>query len=172
MSNMKKLCVGIMACGVVFGVGNVTTQAAPANDKNCGDFGGDKQAVMDFWYNNGYSATNDPHDLDRDNDGLPCETTKGDWDNFVAKKEAAKKEETAQETTKPEETTSSTPATTEEKAEDNIQTTPEQPVQQPTETKEQGEVLPKTATNDVAMMGLAGLMAAAGGVLMMKRRKK
>ncbi|WP_410914452.1 LPXTG cell wall anchor domain-containing protein [Priestia filamentosa] len=158
---MKKLCAGIMACGVVFGVSNVTAQAAPANDKNCGDFGGDKQAVMDFWYNNGYSATNDPHDLDRDNDGLPCETSKGDWDNFVAKKEAAKKEETAQETTEPE-----------EKAEDNIQTTPEQPVQQPSETKEQGEALPKTATNDVAMMGLAGLMAAAGGVLMMKRRKK
>ncbi|MFP3886123.1 LPXTG cell wall anchor domain-containing protein [Priestia filamentosa] len=161
MINMKKLCAGIMACGVVFGVSNVTAQAAPANDKNCGDFGGDKQAVMDFWYNNGYSATNDPHDLDRDNDGLPCETSKGDWDNFVAKKEAAKKEETAQETTEPE-----------EKAEDNIQTTPEQPVQQPSETKEQGEALPKTATNDVAMMGLAGLMAAAGGVLMMKRRKK
>ncbi len=31
---------------------------------------------MEFWHSNGYSATNDPHDLDRDNDGLPCEVKK------------------------------------------------------------------------------------------------
>ncbi|WP_053102074.1 LPXTG cell wall anchor domain-containing protein [Priestia filamentosa] len=173
MKNLKKLCAGIMACGFVLGVGNVTTQAAPSDDKNCIDFKGDKQALMDFWYQNGYNANNDPHDLDRDNDGLPCETTKGEWDQYVAEKEEAKKEDSAtEETTKQEESTSTTPATTEEKSDDDKQSTVTTTKEESTETKEQGEALPNTATNDVAMMGLAGLMAAAGGVLMFKRRKK
>ena len=41
-----------------------------------------KQEVMEFWHSNGYSATNDPHDLDRDNDGLPCEVKKGIMTNL------------------------------------------------------------------------------------------
>ncbi len=46
---------------------------------------------MEFWHSNGYSATNDPHDLDRDNDGLPCEVKKGDYDQFLASKQPTKK---------------------------------------------------------------------------------
>ncbi len=57
-------------------------------DRDCGEFT-THQAVMDFWYSNGYSATNDPHDLDRDNDGLPCEVSKGEYDAYVANKKAA-----------------------------------------------------------------------------------
>ncbi len=49
---------------------------------------------MEFWHSNGYSATNDPHDLDRDNDGLPCEVKKGDYDQFLASKQPTKKMKT------------------------------------------------------------------------------
>lgn len=48
---------------------------------------------MEFWHSNGYSATNDPHDLDRDNDGLPCEV-KRDYDQFLASKQPTKKMKT------------------------------------------------------------------------------
>lgn len=70
-------------------------------DRNCGDFNGDAQAVMQFWYDHGYSAENDPSNLDGDADGLPCEVTTEGWEDFVASQEV-KKEETA--TPEPEET--------------------------------------------------------------------
>ncbi len=47
----------------------------------------------------------DAHDLDRDNDGLPCEVKKGDYDQFVASKQTTKKDETKpQEPVKQEDT--------------------------------------------------------------------
>ncbi|WP_042455053.1 excalibur calcium-binding domain-containing protein [Neobacillus dielmonensis] len=67
---------------------SVSTIGAKAQDMDCKDFS-THGAVMDFWYNNGYSATNDPHDLDRDNDGLPCEVTKAEYDTYVAQQKAA-----------------------------------------------------------------------------------
>lgn len=42
---------------------------------------------MAFWYENGYSASNDPHGLDRDNDGLACEVSQSEYDNYVASQE-------------------------------------------------------------------------------------
>lgn len=65
---------------------SLDTQAA-VNDKDCGDFSS-HQEVMEFWYANGFSAENDPHDLDRDNDGLACEVSQSEYDSFVADKEA------------------------------------------------------------------------------------
>ncbi|WKA51935.1 excalibur calcium-binding domain-containing protein [Planococcus liqunii] len=65
---------------------SLETQAA-VNDKDCGDFSS-HQEVMEFWYANGFSAENDPHDLDRDNDGLACEVSQSEYDSFVADKEA------------------------------------------------------------------------------------
>ncbi|MCA1321578.1 excalibur calcium-binding domain-containing protein [Bacillus tianshenii] len=80
---MKKLLVGVIT-------GFLLLQVLPVKglafvDKNCSDFSS-KQAVMDFWYANGYSATYDPHGLDRDNDGLPCEVSKGEYDSYVQSK--------------------------------------------------------------------------------------
>jgi len=63
----------------------VTGFVAPAfaqGDVDCGDFNGDGRAVAKFWVENGFSATNDPHRLDGDGDGLPCEASQADIDYY------------------------------------------------------------------------------------------
>ncbi len=88
---MKKLLVSATAFTLLtVGYSSSAFAAKNPNDKNCGHFK-NKQEVMEFWHSNGYSATNDPHDLDRDNDGLPCEVKKGDYDQFIASKQTDKK---------------------------------------------------------------------------------
>ncbi|PGK39822.1 cell wall anchor protein, partial [Bacillus anthracis] len=102
---MKKLLVSATAFTLLtVGYSSSAFAAKNPNDKNCGHFK-NKQEVMEFWHNNGYSATNDPHDLDRDHDGLPCEVKKGDYDQFIASKQATKKDEN-----KPQEQTKQEPA--------------------------------------------------------------
>lgn len=93
---MKKKIIGVVF-GTLLVLGSALNVGAVENDKNCGDFVGD--GAIAFWYENGYSAGNDPHDLDRDNDGLPCETTQSQYDNYVASQEAdnTSEEETATE---------------------------------------------------------------------------
>ncbi|MBL4644631.1 MAG: excalibur calcium-binding domain-containing protein [Candidatus Pacebacteria bacterium] len=44
------------------------------DDKNCGDFATQKAAQL-FYISQG-GPTEDPHDLDRDNDGIACENNK------------------------------------------------------------------------------------------------
>lgn len=88
---MKKLLVSATAFTLLtVGYSSSAFAAKNPNDKNCGHFK-NKQEVMEFWHSNGYSATNDPHDLDRDNDGLPCEVKKGDYDQFIASKQTTKR---------------------------------------------------------------------------------
>jgi glucan-binding YG repeat protein len=84
---MRSLLFSISAVFVLL-FGFSTNANAISGDKDCGDFSS-KQAVMDFWYNYGYSASYDPHDLDRDNDGYPCEVSKGDYDNYLSNKSGA-----------------------------------------------------------------------------------
>ncbi|MES1054557.1 excalibur calcium-binding domain-containing protein [Bacillus thuringiensis] len=101
---MKKLLVSASAFALLtVGYSSATYAEQNPNDKDCKHFGS-KQEVMEFWYNNGYSASNDPHDLDRDNDGLPCEVKKGDYDQFVVSKQKDKEEakKKAEETAKAE----------------------------------------------------------------------
>ncbi len=102
---MKKLLVSATAVTLLtVGYSSAAFAEKNPNDKDCGHFK-KKQEVMEFWHSNGYSATNDPHDLDRDNDGLPCEVKKGDYDQFVASKQTTKKDETKpQEPVKQEDT--------------------------------------------------------------------
>jgi glucan-binding YG repeat protein len=64
------------------------SKASAFNDKDCGDFSSGTE-VMEFWYNNGYSASYDPHRLDGDNDGLPCEISQSEYDDYVAGKKAS-----------------------------------------------------------------------------------
>ncbi|ETP69455.1 LPXTG cell wall anchor domain-containing protein [Planococcus glaciei] len=60
---------------------------ADINDKDCGDFSS-QQEVMEFWYANGFNATNDPHRLDGDDDGLACEVSQSEYNNFLVSKKA------------------------------------------------------------------------------------
>ncbi|PEU77037.1 cell wall anchor protein [Bacillus anthracis] len=185
---MKKLLVSATAFTLLtVGYSSSAFAAKNPNDKNCGHFK-NKQEVMEFWHSNGYSATNDPHDLDRDNDGLPCEVKKGDYDQFIASKQTNKKDEN-----KPQEQTKQEPAKQENTKQENTkqENTKQEPAKQeqtkPQTTvketkkdtntavkkddKKQGEKLPNTASNGVTMM-LASLgLAAVGSVLMFRRKK-
>ncbi|MEI4603142.1 excalibur calcium-binding domain-containing protein [Bacillus cereus] len=194
---MKKLLASATAVTLLtVGYSSAAFAEKNPNDKNCSHFK-NKQEVMEFWHSNGYSATNDPHDLDRDNDGLPCEVKKGDYDQFLANKQTTKKDENKpQEQTKQEnnkqENTKQEPAKQENNKQENskqnnqtINNKQEQTKPQTTakeakkntntvvkkETKKQGEKLPNTASNGVTMM-LASLgLALAGSVLMFRRKK-
>ncbi|CAM3872298.1 hypothetical protein [Alkalicoccus chagannorensis] len=46
--------------------------AVQADTYNCDDFD-TGQEVWEFWEENGYSSENDPNGLDGDSDGVPCE---------------------------------------------------------------------------------------------------
>lgn len=174
---MKKLLVSATAFTLLtVGYSSSAFAAKNPNDKNCGHFN-NKQEVMEFWHSNGYSATNDPHDLDRDNDGLPCEVNKGDYDQFVASKQTTKQDEnkpqenTKQENTK-QEPAKQEPAKQEDtKSQTTNETKKDTNTAVKTEDKKQGEKLPNTASNGVTMM-LASLgLAAIGSVLMFRRKK-
>ena len=138
---MKKLFAGMMALG--FLLAGQSTFVFAEDDRNCDDFS-NKEEVMAFWYENGYNANNDPHDLDRDNDGLPCETSKGEYDAYVASREAKDDEADA--------TDSQSGSDSEEK-------------------QTEGEALPDTATDNIGMMTLGAALAAAGGILALRKTK-
>ncbi|PEV02186.1 hypothetical protein CN417_28650 [Bacillus thuringiensis] len=74
---MKKLVVLLFSFVFLFVSYNSSVYAAKsANDtKNCSDFKSQKDA-QNFWNQNGYGVGNDPHQLDKDKDGIPCEDTK------------------------------------------------------------------------------------------------
>ncbi|RDY71211.1 hypothetical protein DXT76_08785, partial [Halobacillus trueperi] len=42
-------------------------------DKDCSDFDSTAEAEQ-YWEENGYDENNDPDGLDRDKDGVPCES--------------------------------------------------------------------------------------------------
>ncbi|PEX41525.1 excalibur calcium-binding domain-containing protein, partial [Bacillus thuringiensis] len=170
---MKKLLASATAVTLLtVGYSSAAFAEKNPNDKNCSHFK-NKQEVMEFWHSNGYSATNDPHDLDRDNDGLPCEVKKGDYDQFLASKQTTKKDENKpQEQTKQENNKQEN--NKQENSKQNNQTTTKETKKNTNtvvkkETKKQGEKLPNTASNGVTMM-LASLgLALAGSVLMFRR---
>ncbi|MEB9908218.1 MULTISPECIES: excalibur calcium-binding domain-containing protein [Bacillus cereus group] len=167
---MKKLLASATAFTLLtVGYSSAAFAEKNPNDKNCGHFK-NKQEVMEFWHSNGYSATNDPHDLDRDNDGLPCEVKKGDYDQFLASKQPTKKDENKpqeqvkQENTKQENTQQNNQATN-NKQEQTKQTAVK------AETKKQGEKLPNTASNGVTMMLASAGLVLAGSILIFRRKK-
>ncbi|PEZ84474.1 cell wall anchor protein [Bacillus cereus] len=162
---MKKLLASATAFTLLtVGYSSATFAEKNPNDKNCGHFK-NKQEVMEFWHSNGYSATNDPHDLDRDNDGLPCEVKKGDYDQFVASKQTTKKDENKPPEPVKQENTQQNNQATNNKQEQTKQTTVK------TETKKQGEKLPNTASNGVTMMLASAALVLAGSILVFRRKK-
>ena len=138
---MKKLFAGVMALG--FLLAGQSTFVFAEDDRNCDDFS-NKEEVMAFWYENGYNANNDPHDLDRDNDGLPCETSKGEYDAYVASREDK---------------------------DDEAGATDSQSGSDSEENQTEGEALPDTATDNIGMMTLGAALAAAGGILALRKTK-
>lgn len=139
---MKKKLVGTVL-GSFLVLGSALNVGAVENDRDCGDFSSHEE-VMAFWYENGYSADNDPHDLDRDNDGLACEVSQSEYDSYVANQEADNSSD---------ETASEEEATTEEET-------------------EEGAALPNTASNGPLMMLFGAGLAGAGSLLLFRRQKQ
>ncbi|HDR4903161.1 TPA: excalibur calcium-binding domain-containing protein [Bacillus cereus] len=162
---MKKLLASATAFTLLtVGYSSAAFAEKNPNDKNCGHFK-NKQEVMEFWHSNGYSATNDPHDLDRDNDGLPCEVKKGDYDQFLASKQPTKKDENKPQEQVKQENTQQNNQATNNKQEQTKQTAVK------AETKKQGEKLPNTASNGVTMMLTSAGLVLAGSILIFRRKK-
>ncbi|MGN7198334.1 excalibur calcium-binding domain-containing protein [Bacillus mycoides] len=177
---MKKLLASATAFTLLtVGYSSSAFAAKSPNDtKNCGHFKSQQDAQA-FWDQNGYGVGNDPHRLDNDKDGIPCEdykyptSTNTTTENKETTKpqEQTKQENTKQENTKQEnskqnnQTTNTKPQTTAKETKKNTNTVVKK------ETKKQGEKLPNTASNGVTMM-LASLgLALAGSVLMFRRKK-
>lgn len=162
---MKKLLASATAVTLLtVGYSSAAFAEKNPNDKDCGHFK-DKQEVMEFWHSNGYSATNDPHDLDRDNDGLPCEVKKGDYDQFLAIQQSTKKDENKPQEQVKQENTQQNNQQTNNKQEQTKQTAVK------TETKKQGEKLPNTASNGVTMMLASAALVLIGSILVFRRKK-
>ncbi|OYD08777.1 excalibur calcium-binding domain-containing protein [Paludifilum halophilum] len=75
---MKKFIGFVAALTFFFLIGNGSALAA--TDKNCSDFSTWKEA-QDFFEENG-GPGEDPYNLDRDKDGLACETLSGFDPNY------------------------------------------------------------------------------------------
>ncbi|ALS76876.1 hypothetical protein AUC31_17345 [Planococcus rifietoensis] len=50
-----------------------TDEASSAPKMECVDFNSHEE-LLEYWYGNGYSADNDPHNLDEDANGIPCDS--------------------------------------------------------------------------------------------------
>ncbi|HDV8362482.1 TPA: excalibur calcium-binding domain-containing protein [Bacillus cereus] len=177
---MKKLLASATAVTLLtVGYSSSAFAAKSPNDtKNCGHFKSQQDAQA-FWDQNGYGVGNDPHRLDNDKDGIPCEdykypkSTNTTTENKETNKpqEQPKQENTKQENSKQNNQTTNNkqeqtkPQTTAKETKKNTNTVVKK------ETKKQGEKLPNTASNGVTMM-LASLgLALAGSVLMFRRKK-
>ncbi len=140
---MKKKFVGVVF-GSFLVLGSALNVGAVENDKDCGDFSSHEE-VMAFWYENGFDANNDPHDLDRDNDGLACEVSQSEYDSYVANQQS---DDSSNEAAGEEET-----ATEEDES-------------------EEGAALPNTASNGPLMMLLGAGLAGAGSLLLFRRKNQ
>jgi LPXTG-motif cell wall-anchored protein len=194
---MKKLLASATAFTLLtVGYSSAAFAAKSPNDtKNCEHFKSQQEAQA-FWDQNGYGVGNDPHRLDNDKDGIPCEdykypkSTNTTTDNKETTKpqeqttkkdenkpqEQVKQENAKKETVKQENSNQNNQATNNKQEQTKPQTTAKETKKDTNtvvkkETKKQGEKLPNTASNGVTMM-LASLgLALAGSVLMFRRKK-
>lgn len=150
---MKKGIAGILTGSLLF-IGTTLSVGAVENDRDCGEFASHDE-VMAFWYENGYNAENDPHDLDRDNDGLACEVSQGEYDSYVANQEDDDEASGEQEEASDDQ----------EVADDDQETVVE-------EDEEEGAALPDTASNGPLMMLFGAGVAGAGSLLLFRRKSK
>ncbi|WP_079474264.1 LPXTG cell wall anchor domain-containing protein [Marinococcus halophilus] len=175
----KKWLVSLFSAGVIsLGI----SAPASADDENCSDFS-DGQEVLAFWEDNNYGPGDDPHNLDADNDNLPCEgLTEGMESEFDAAAEGSEENETTEDgssadttedttSTTEEETSSSDEGTTEETTnEEEAASTEASDENMTEESAEEGGEMPETATNQPAW-ALAGTAVAGLGALLLVRRR-
>ncbi|MEC0038535.1 excalibur calcium-binding domain-containing protein [Bacillus cereus] len=182
---MKKLLASATAITLLtVGYSSSAFAAKSPNDtKNCEHFKSQQDAQA-FWDQNGYGVGNDPHRLDNNKNGIPCEdykypkSTNTTTENKETTKpqEQPKQENTTQENTKQENSKQNNQTTNNKQEQTKPQTTAKETKKNTNtvvkkETKKQGEKLPNTASNGVTMM-LASLgLASAGSVLMFRRKK-
>ncbi|MGN4668793.1 excalibur calcium-binding domain-containing protein [Bacillus thuringiensis] len=177
---MKKLLASATAVTLLtVGYSSSAFAAKSPNDtKNCGHFKSQQDAQA-FWDQNGYGVGNDPHRLDNDKDGIPCEDYKypKSTNTTTENKETTKpQEQPKQENTKQENSKQNNQTTNNKQEQTKPQTTAKETKKNTNtvvkkETKKQGEKLPNTASNGVTMM-LASLGLALAGAVLMFRRKK
>ncbi|MDZ5783247.1 hypothetical protein [Marinococcus luteus] len=181
----KKWLVSLFGAGVIsLGI----TAPVSADDENCSDFS-DGEEVLAFWEDNNYGPNDDPHNLDADNDNLPCENlTEGMESEFDAavsnndgttetaddsssadtsedttsttEEDVTEEESSSSEEGNTEETTTEEEAASTEASDDNMNE----------ESAEEGGEMPKTATNQPAW-ALAGTVVARLGALLLVRRR-
>ncbi|WP_394120105.1 excalibur calcium-binding domain-containing protein [Planococcus donghaensis] len=96
---MKKKLVGTVL-GSFLVLGSALNVGAVENDRDCGDFAEGEAQV--FWDQNGYNADNDPHRLDADNDGIPCEGDAETTDSGIVEENTT--DDSSEETATEEET--------------------------------------------------------------------
>ncbi|OYD08561.1 excalibur calcium-binding domain-containing protein [Paludifilum halophilum] len=135
---MKKIAGIVSAFLLVFALAPVSAFASPA-DKNCSDFSAWEDAQR-FYEENGGPAK-DPHDLDRDNDGLACDTLAG----FVPDHEPGSFVGDGDSSDDSNDSDSG--------------------------KEEKGGEMPKTATNDITLSLVGGVTALSGLVLYFVRRR-
>ncbi|MFC0523039.1 hypothetical protein ACFFGV_05450 [Pontibacillus salicampi] len=80
---MKRLfqfvLAGVLGLGMSLG-GFSIASAEHGTDYNCTEDFSTYDEAKQHWDNHGYSKDNDPEDLDRDSDGIPCESLPGGED--------------------------------------------------------------------------------------------
>ncbi|MDQ0428768.1 LPXTG-motif cell wall-anchored protein [Planomicrobium stackebrandtii] len=140
---MKKKLVGVVF-GSFLVLGSALNVGAVENDRDCGDFADGEAQV--FWDENGYSAENDPHRLDADSDGVPCEGDSETTESGVVEENIS--DDSSDETVAEEE------AATEE------------------DETEEGAALPNTASNGPLMMLFGAGLAGVGSLLLFRRKNQ
>jgi LPXTG-motif cell wall-anchored protein len=156
---VKKVASILLAFLFVFTLAPVSTFATPG-DKNCSDFSTWEEAQRFYEENGGPDV--DPHDLDRDGDGLACDTLRGFNPNhkpgsFVGGGEGNDDSDD-----------NSSDNNSSNKSDDSNGSDNDSGK---TEDKPAGGKMPKTAANEVTLSLVGAVTAVAGIVLFFVRRR-
>ncbi|GEN52838.1 excalibur calcium-binding domain-containing protein [Halobacillus faecis] len=140
---MRKFLAFLFVFTLTFGSAGVVSADNHDGDKDCSDFDSTAEAEQ-YWKENGYDENNDPDGLDRDKDGVPCESLGGSSSDDGSGDSEAEEEESMDDSEESE--------TTEESSD------------------EEGGELPETATPyaTYALLGM-GLFLLSGGLLFVRR---
>jgi hypothetical protein len=176
---------------------STVASADESNDKDCGDFGTYDEVVA-YWNENGYTATNDPDNLDGRgksvDDGIPCEVPSG-YDTSKINGLAVKEEEPAEqpapvvekeevvvpennssddknETVKEEKDEEKTTESSKEAAVTSTDDKEKSTSEENKSSQEEGEALPDTASNEPLMLLVSVVVAGLGLVMLLAPKKR
>ena len=175
---------------------SITTVASAdeSNDKDCGDFGTYDEVVA-YWNEKGYTATNDPENLDGRgksvDDGIPCEQPSG-YDTSKINGLAVKEEEPAEqpaekeevvvpennssddknETVKEEKDEEKTTESSKEAAVTSTDDKEKSTSEENKSSQEEGEALPDTASIEPLMLLVSVVVAGLGLVMVLAPKKR